>query len=125
MIVALPTIRTSRADYLSPHFGRAPYFTLAEVQNKNYRIIDVVENLHAKHEHGRGVSVINLLASRGVGAVITLGIGYGAFTKLRELGIRIYYVEPATHEKLVSVEEALNMLVNNELTEATEPREHD
>ncbi|WP_157857583.1 NifB/NifX family molybdenum-iron cluster-binding protein [Desulfurococcus amylolyticus] len=120
----MPTIRTSRADYLSPHFGRAPYFTLAEVQNKNYRIIDVVENLHAKHEH-RGEVIINLLASRGVGAVITLGIGYGAFTKLRELGIRIYYVEPATHEKLVSVEEALNMFVNNKLAEATEPREHD
>ena len=125
MIVALPSIKTSRGTYLSPHFGKARLFTLAEVSNGSYRIINVVENPFSSHEHGRGEAVIDFLVSQGVEAVVSLGMGPGAFEKLRSRGVKIYYVEPAQPGQLVSVEEALKLFTQNKLTEATEPREHD
>ena len=69
--------------------------------------------------------MIDFLVSQGVEAVISLGMGPGAFEKLRSRGVKIYYVEPAQPGQLVSVEEALELFTQNKLTEATEPREHD
>ena len=125
MIVALPSIKTSRGTYLSPHFGRARFFTLAEVADGSHRIIKVVENPFFNHTHGRREAVVDFLVSQGVEAVISLGMGPGAFEKLRSRGVKIYYVEPAQPGQLVSVEEALELFTQNKLTEATEPREHD
>ena len=125
MIVALPTIKTSQATYLSPHFGRAQYFTFAEVSDNEYKVLEVVENPYIEHEHRKGKSVIGFLASRNVNAVIALGIGYGAFARLKELGIKVYYVPTTPGEKLMTVEKALEMFINNQLKEATEAREFD
>ncbi len=125
MIVGIPTIEVSGKHYLSPHFGRAPYFTLVEVDGKEYKISQVIENPHVKHEHGRGAGVIDLLTSYGVNALIAQGMGHSAFTMLRERGVKVYFI-PETLEGLITLEETIRMFVNNELKEAEEPRElHD
>lgn len=125
MIVALPSIKTSRGTFLSPHFGRARFFTIAEVSNGAHRIIGVVENPFSDHSHGRREAVVDFLISQGVEAVVSLGMGPGAFEKLRSRGVKIYYIEPAQPGQLVSIEEALELFVQNRRTEATEPREHE
>jgi predicted Fe-Mo cluster-binding NifX family protein len=117
LIVGVPVIRARGEYYLSPHFGRAPFFAFIEVAGDKYRVLEVLENTHSRHEHGRGRGVIDLMLSRGVKAVVALGIGYGAFYKLRESGVKVYY--PPVSEGLLS----LNKAIDKQLVEALEPRE--
>jgi predicted Fe-Mo cluster-binding NifX family protein len=122
MILGLPIIRAGEKYNLSPHFGRAPYFALVEVDGNEYRVLEVIENPHVKHEHGRGAGVIDLVTSRGVNALIVQGIGYSAFNLLRERGVRVYSA-PETLEGLITLEEAVKMFVEGKLEEAEGPRE--
>jgi len=121
LIVGLPVIRARGEYYLSPHFGRAPFFAFVEVMGDKYRVLEVLENTHSRHEHGRGRGVLDLMLSRGVKAVVALGIGYGAFYKLRESGVKVYY--PPASEGPVSLNKAIEMLISKQLVEAVEPRE--
>ena len=61
------------------------------------------------------------MLSRGVKAVVALGIGYSAFYKLRESGVKVYY--PPVSEGPVSLNKAIEMLISKQLVEALEPRE--
>ena len=79
MRVAVPVVKSGEKLLLVSHFGRAPSFAVAEVKEGKYEVVEVFENPHIAHEHGRGAAVIGELAKRGVDAVLTLGIGYGAF----------------------------------------------
>jgi len=49
-------------------------------------------------------------------------MGYNAFTRLKERGVRIYYT-PETLEGLITLEEAVRMFVEGKLGEAVGPRE--
>jgi len=121
LIVGVPVIRACGEYYLSPHFGRAPFFAFIEVMGDKYRVFEVLENTYSRHEYGRGRGVIDLMLSRGVKAVVALGIGYGAFYKLRESGVKVYY--PPVSEGPVSLNKAIEMLISKQLVEALEPRE--
>ncbi|WP_448578290.1 NifB/NifX family molybdenum-iron cluster-binding protein [Thermosphaera sp.] len=125
-LIAAPVVKAGSDYCLSPHFGKAPFFAIVEVSRNNYRILEVAENPHVRHEHGGGRRVIELLVSQGVSHVIGLGIGYGAFHRLRESGVKIYYV-PAEEASgsLVLLSKAVEMFMNNQLEEALEPRELD
>lgn len=123
MIVGIPVIRAGHTYLVSPHFGRAPNFAFVEVSGSDYRVVEVVENPHVSHEHGRGANIIDLLTSRNVSAVIVSGVGYGAFMRLKDRGVKIYYL-PAGREREITLEEAVRMFINNELVEAAEPEEH-
>jgi predicted Fe-Mo cluster-binding NifX family protein len=122
MILGLPVLRVGDRYYLSPHFGRAPYFAIVEVSGSKLRVREVVENRYSGHEHGRGAGVVDLLLSHGVNAVIASGIGHGAFTRLRERGVKVY-LTPEVGERLVPIEEAISLLMDGRLVEAEEPRE--
>ena len=124
MIVAVPAIRAGGGYVVSPHFGRAPLFVIAEVSGGSYRILEVVENPHALHERGRGAGVASLLLSRGVKAVVALGVGPGAFERLRSAGVAVHYVPPNAGP-LVPIERALELFAQGRLEEAREAREFD
>ena len=126
LIIGVPVVKIGNEYYISPHFGRAPYFAFIEVSGNSYKIREVVENLHAGHEHGKGRGIVELLASRNVNSVIVLGIGYGAFYMIKELGIKAYYI-PAqeANRRLIPLSKAIEMFMNNQLEEAAEPREYD
>lgn len=83
-----------------------------------------MENPHAAREGGMGRLVIEFLRTRSVSAVIAVSVGYGAFKRLKEQGIKVYYV-PQQRSQLVELEKAIQMYLNNELEEAREPREID
>lgn len=120
MLIAIPTYRRSQDSmYVYPHFGRTPYFTFAEVSGEYYRISEVVENPHSRHEHGSGQDVIEFLIRKGVDAVIVSGIGSRALQHLIDLNVRVYCL-PKTM-KPVSLEEALDMFVHGLLEEVREP----
>ncbi len=122
MILGLPIIKVGEKYYLSPHFGRAPYFALVEINGHEYKVLEVIKNPHVEHEHGRGAGVIDLVTSRGVNALIVQNMGYNAFTALRERGVKVYFI-PEAVEGLITLEEAVRMFVEGNLEEAVGPRE--
>jgi len=124
VIVGLPVLKVGDRYYLSPHFGRAPYFAIVEVSGSGYRVREVVENQYISHGHRRGASVVSMLLLQGVNVVVASGIGYRAFERLRELGVKVY-LTPETSGRLVPLEEAIEMLISGKLEEAEEPREHE
>ena len=124
MIVAVPAIKAGEGYIVSPHFGRAPFFLLAEISGSSYKVLEVLRNEYTSHQHGRGVSVTELLKSRGVEAVIALGVGPGAFTYLKEAGVAVYYV-PQEAGLRVPVEKALELFAQGRLERAHEAREFD
>ncbi len=91
MRVAIPVVEVRGGKYLIvPHFGRSPYFLIAEVSSGAYKVVEVVRNPLATGEgHGRGRTVISYLISKGVEAVIVKHLGIPAYSHLRELGVRV------------------------------------
>lgn len=121
--MAVPVMKSGEKHLLASHFGRAPSFAVAEVEESGYRVVEVFDNPHLAREHGRGAAVVAELARRGVDAVLALGVGYGAFYRLRDLGVKVYYVTPPASRKTPTLEEALDMLASGEVEEAAGPRE--
>uniref|UniRef100_A0A7C4FFN2 Dinitrogenase iron-molybdenum cofactor biosynthesis domain-containing protein n=1 Tax=Thermofilum pendens TaxID=2269 RepID=A0A7C4FFN2_THEPE len=67
MRVAVPVVKSGEKLLLVSHFGRAPSFAVAEVKEGKYEVVEVFENPHIAHEHGRGAAVIDALVKRGGG----------------------------------------------------------
>lgn len=87
MRLGMPTVNErGLGALLSPHFGSAPYFTLVDVETGE---VEVVENEHARHEHGRCRPTASLVGRR-LDAVLCRGLGRGAHERLREAGLRVY-----------------------------------
>jgi len=122
MRVGIPCVKSGEKFYISPHFGRAPYFALYEVSEEGVKLVKIEENPHGIKEHrgGEGRLIIDLLLKNGVEGVVVYGIGSGAFYRLRENGVKIFAVD-----KFMPVEEALELLRTGKLKEAEKPLEHD
>jgi len=123
--VTVPVVKAKGDYFLIPHFGRAPSFAIVEVEGGSYRVVEVFDNPHATHEHGRGVRLIDDLVEKGVDAVSTLGIGHGAFYRLKAAGVKIYYASPPPGKGTLTLAEAVEMLTSGKAEEAAEPREAD
>jgi predicted Fe-Mo cluster-binding NifX family protein len=123
--VAVPVVKAKGDYFLVPHFGRAPSFAIVEVEGGSYRVVEVFDNPHVTHEHGRGVRLIDDLVEKGVDAVLTLGIGHGAFYRLKAAGVKIYYASPPPGKGTLTLAEAIETLTSGKAEEATEPREAD
>lgn len=87
MKICLPTLdaRGLEAE-LSPHFGRAPFFTLVD------RVADRIETIdNPRAGQGAGsCSTAELLRGRSIQAVICRGLGQGAFGRLQAMGVPVY-----------------------------------
>lgn len=89
------------------HFGSAPYFLIYDSEKGEVKAIDN-KNLH--HAHGQ-CQPLGALGGENVDAVLVGGIGAGAFSKLNNLGIKVYKVDAET------VEENIEKFNNGQLPE--------
>jgi len=125
--IAVPCVKSGEKLYVSMHFGRAPFLAIYDVDGeaklvKLERIPYGGEHEHEHghgHGHGGGHAIMDLIANYGVEAIIAYNLGYGAFYRLRDAGVKIYLVD-----RTIPVEEALKLLIEGKLREASEPREH-
>ncbi len=107
--IAVPCEGRGLNSRISPHFGRAPNFALAEVSGGVVRNVEFIANPTAgERVHG---AIPHLLASKGVEVVACLGIGPRAVEHLKSLGIRVVRLPPQVR----SVDEALNHLIKSVL----------
>lgn len=83
--------RNSRVD---PHFARARYFLVVDIDND---ALDVYRNVGLRQTlHLAGTQAAGSLISLGVQAVITEHIGPRAFGTLRSAGVQVFQAHPGT-----------------------------
>jgi predicted Fe-Mo cluster-binding NifX family protein len=88
MRLLIPTNDTNGASaQLSGHFGRAPFYAIADTDADT---IVVVENPSVSHGHGECVPASQAFGEGGYDAVVCQGIGQGAINRLKQAGVPVY-----------------------------------
>jgi len=87
MIVAISSTGTSLESKVDSRFGRCPFFIIYNTDNDSF---EHVENQARQAMGGAGIQTGQMIADRGVKAVITGNVGPNAFKVLSAAGIEIY-----------------------------------
>jgi len=86
MKVAVTTSGEDLSGPVEPHFGRCPRFIVVDTETMEFEII---QNTAVSSAHGAGIAAAQLVASRGVKAVLTGNVGPNAYSALSSSGIKI------------------------------------
>lgn len=103
-------------DEVSPHFGRAPYYTIWDSETGE---VEIVPNI-SMHMGGQGYPP-ELMHVHGVDVMLCSGLGPRAVDMFEQLGIRVYVGAMGT------VKDTIDAWKNDNLQEATDEnacREH-
>jgi len=95
-------------------FGRCPYFIFVELEDKEIKAHEIVENTSAKQAGGAGISAAEAVAKKGAQAVLTGNIGPRAFSVFSQFQIDVY---PVTGK----ISDAIKAFVNGELKKVDAP----
>ena len=87
MIIAVTSMGADLADDVSSRFGRAPYFLLLDSESAD--LLEAIENPNVSAGGGAGVQSSQILADKGVQAVLTGNCGPKAFQVFAAAGIDI------------------------------------
>ncbi len=91
MRLLIPTVDTNGASArLSGHFGRAPFYAVADTETGE---VVAVENPSVSHGHGECVPASQVFGGNGYDAVVCQGIGRGAVARLTEAGVPVFVHE--------------------------------
>jgi len=74
-------------DRVSPLFGRAPCFSILEVDGEP-KLLETIPNRYMAGFSGVGIQVAQLAASKGVSIVVAGSIGPNAYSVLSQYGIK-------------------------------------
>jgi predicted Fe-Mo cluster-binding NifX family protein len=99
---------------IDPRFGRAAYFIIAEIKNKEFKIVKTIANPNINVGGGAGVSAGQLVANEQVSAVITGNIGPRAMDVFSQLKIEVYSAAG-------TVKKAIEDFMKNKLQKITMP----
>ncbi len=86
MKVAVTTSGEDLSGPVEPHFGRCPRFIVVDTETMEF---EIVQNTAVSSAHGAGIAAAQLVASRGVKAVLTGNVGPNAYSALSSSGIKI------------------------------------
>ena len=99
-------------------FGRCPYFVIVEIEGKDIKSTESIENSAMSQAGGAGIAAAELVGNQKAEAVVAGAMGPRAFGVLQQLGIRQYIAVPGT------VKHNVEMLIGEKLKEisaATSP----
>ena len=71
---------------VDPRFGRCQYFTMVDPQSMEFEALD---NSNAMASAGAGISTAQMIASKGVGVVLTGNCGPNAYRTLSAAGVQV------------------------------------
>jgi predicted Fe-Mo cluster-binding NifX family protein len=110
MKVGIPTLGTQGlSEEISPHFGRAPTFTIVDDETQE---VEVIENT-SEHLGGVGKPP-ELLVDHGADIMLCSGLGPKAVHMFESYGIRVFVGATGT------VQDTLELWKENILQEATD-----
>ena len=117
--IAIPIDEDKGLDSLtSPHFGRAPYFALIDVEEGKVVGFHAKENEGAKLLHKKGIQASDLLITEKADAVLSGDMGEGPFSVLGNNLIQIYHLPQP-----MKIQDAIHLLNQNLLEKMTSPTE--
>ncbi len=115
MRIAASTTRGGIDDVITDMFGRAPTFTVVDVENGRIGNYEIIRNENAAASGGAGIATSQLMADRDVDAVLTGMLGPNAYNVLTAAGIKAYRASG------MKVSEAIERMLRGELEEITSP----
>jgi len=93
-------------DIVSPMFGRCPNFTIVEVEGRQIKGAEVMQNQYVSSPSGVGIAVVQMLASAGVKCILAGRFGPNVSAVSGQLGIQMIMVPPG-----VKIRDAINQYV--------------
>ncbi len=97
-------------------FGRCPYYVIFEVEDKEIKNQEFLENKAGQEMRGAGITAAQTVVNKGTEIVITGSIGPKAFDVLSSTGIKIISGVSG------NVKEAVEKYLKGELKETQQPR---
>jgi predicted Fe-Mo cluster-binding NifX family protein len=95
MKVAIPTKGDGGLkDEVSSVFGRAPTFTVIDIENDEVKKVEILQNQARSYKHGTGPIVVKMLVDAGVNVVLAKELGPGSSALLEQHHVTIIPVEP-------------------------------
>ncbi|MFA5189677.1 MAG: NifB/NifX family molybdenum-iron cluster-binding protein [Verrucomicrobiia bacterium] len=88
MKIAISSQGTDLNATVDPRFGRARCFLVYDTETNEVALVDNASSANAMQ--GAGVQTAQVIAAKGVGAVLSGHVGPKAFTALRAAGIDVY-----------------------------------
>ena len=113
MKIAASTAKGGLDDVVIEIFGRAPCFTIVEVDGGEIKNVEVVKNENAMASGGAGIAAAQLMIDKGVSSVLTGNLGPNAYNVLSSAGINVYRAAGMT------VREAVEKLLSGGLETVT------
>jgi predicted Fe-Mo cluster-binding NifX family protein len=86
MKIAISSAGPSPDDSVDPRFGRCQYFIIADTETGDSETVD---NANAMAGGGAGIATAQMIASKGVEAVLTGNCGPNAYETLSAAGIQV------------------------------------
>jgi len=86
MKLAVSSTGRGMESAVDPRFGRCSYFVIVDTETMEY---EAVPNLSVGAAHGAGIQAAQLVASKGVEAVLTGNMGPNAFSALSAAGVQV------------------------------------
>ncbi len=83
---------------IDPHFGRAPYFILYDLDEDRW---EAVPNPAVNEARGAGIAAASFLIDRGVELIVTGHCGPKAFAVLKAAGIKVASVTGQTVKEVI------------------------
>ena len=96
MVVCIPVSNDDGLkSNVSAHFGSAPFYMLADPEQRTLR---TVANQHQHHAHG-GCQPLAAIQGEQVDAIVVGGIGAGALAKIQAAGVKVLWSDLRTVEE--------------------------
>lgn len=83
-------------DLISDVFGRAETFTCVDIEGKEIKKVEVIENPSKDYKLGAGPITVKMLADKGVNTVFVTDLGPGVSQLLEEFNITKIVIEHST-----------------------------
>lgn len=83
-------------DVVSPIFGRAPSFTIVEIEGKEIKNVKVLPNQFLSSPSGVGIAVVQMLGNEGVKYLLAGRLGPNATLVANQFGMQVIMVPPGT-----------------------------
>jgi len=111
MLIAAPVLQSSKGLFLNKHFGRSPYIALIEIGDSNYKMTQIIEDPYWSRRREERSRIIDIILSHKIDAVLAIELGSGAFYKLTENDVKIYYIDT---KQPIPLDEALRKFMSGE-----------
>ena len=86
MRVAVSSSGRDLESPVGPRFGRCAYFVIVDTETMRF---ETISNSNIGTPHGAGIGAAQLIASKGVKAVLTGNVGPNAFSVLSAAGVQV------------------------------------